>query len=73
MKAGVTQGTICQRLRDEHGLAVSVASFRRFTAANIAEAVRRSQVVVLDPRAALPARRSWWPLPPPDTEASTPR
>jgi hypothetical protein len=52
MKAGVTQATIWQRLRDEHGLAVSIASFRRFTAANIPEEVRRSQVVVLDPHAA---------------------
>jgi transposase len=53
MKAGVTQATIWQRLRDEQGLAVSIASFRRFVAANVPEEVRRSQVTVLDPHAAV--------------------
>ena len=42
--------TIWQRLRDEHGLAVSVQSFRRYVAANVPEEVRRAQVRVLDPR-----------------------
>ena len=44
--------TIHQRLRDERGLAVSVASFRRYVAANVPEETRRSQVRVLDPRPA---------------------
>jgi transposase len=50
LKAGVRMSTIWQRLRDEHGLAVSVQSFRRYVAANVPEEVRRSQVRVLDPR-----------------------
>ncbi len=45
--AGVTVATIHQRLRDEHGLAVSVASVRRYVAANLPEEARRSQVRVL--------------------------
>src|SRR6516162_9557887 len=44
MKAGVRMSTVHQRLRDEHGLAVSVQSFRRYAAANVPEEVRRSQV-----------------------------
>jgi len=53
LKAGVTQATIHQRLRDEHGLRASVASLKRYVAANLAEEVRRDQVVVLrDPVAA---------------------
>jgi transposase len=53
LKAGVTQATIHQRLRDEHGLRASVASVKRYVAANLAEEVRRDQVVVLrDPVAA---------------------
>jgi transposase len=47
LAAGVTQATIWQRLRDEHGLATSVASFRRWVAGNVAEEARRSQVTVL--------------------------
>jgi len=43
----VTMNTIWQRLRDEHGLQVSVASFRRYIRANMPEEVRRSQVTVL--------------------------
>src|SRR5215472_5740496 len=50
LKAGVRMSTIWQRLRDEHGLAVSVQSLRRYVAANVPEEVRRSQVRVLDPR-----------------------
>jgi transposase len=50
LKAGVRMSTIHQRLRDEHGLAVSVQSFRRYVAANVPEEVRRAQVRVLDPR-----------------------
>ena len=47
LEAGVTMATIHQRLRDERGLAVSVASLRRYVAANLPEEVRRSQVRVL--------------------------
>jgi hypothetical protein len=50
--AGVRMSTIHQRLRDEHGLAASVASFRRYVAANVPEEVRRSQVTVWSPRQA---------------------
>jgi hypothetical protein len=49
LKAGVTVSTVHQRLRDERGLAVSVASFRRYVAANVPEETRRSQVKVLRP------------------------
>ena len=52
MKAGVRMSTIHQRLRDEHGLAASIASFRRYVAANIPEEARRSQVTVWSPRPA---------------------
>jgi len=47
LAAGVTVATIHQRLADERGLAVSVASLRRYVAANLPEEVRRSQVTVL--------------------------
>ncbi|MBN1173011.1 MAG: IS21 family transposase [Micromonosporaceae bacterium] len=47
LKAGVTQATIHQRLRDEHGLVASLASLKRYVAANLSEEVRREQVVVL--------------------------
>ena len=50
LKAGVRMSTIHQRLRDEHGLAVSVQSFRRYVAANLPEETRRSQVRVWNPR-----------------------
>lgn len=49
LKAGVTVATVHQRLRDEHGLAVSYASLRRYVAANLPEEVRRSRVTVLNP------------------------
>jgi len=54
LKADVTMATIHQRLRDERGLAVSVASFRRYVAANLPEETRRSQVRVLRPYPAEP-------------------
>jgi len=54
LEAGVTMATIHQRLRDERGLAVSVASFRRYVAANLPEETRRSQVRVLRPFPAEP-------------------
>ena len=54
LKAGVTQATIHQRLRDEHGLAASVASLKRYVAANLPEEVRRDQVVVLRDEADTP-------------------
>ena len=47
LAAGVTMATIWQRLRDERGLAASVASLRRYVAANLPEEARRSQVRVL--------------------------
>ena len=53
LAAGVRVFTVHQRLRDEHGLAVSVASVRRYVAANVPEETRRSQVRVLAP---LPAQ-----------------
>ena len=52
VKAGVRMSTVHQRLRDEHGLAASVASFRRYVAANIPEEARRQQVTVWSPRPA---------------------
>jgi len=54
LKAGVTVTTVHQRLRDERGLAVSIASFRRYVAANVPEETRRSQVKVLRPWPAEP-------------------
>lgn len=47
LKAGVTQATIHQRLRDEYGLTASLASLKRYVAANLPEEVRRDRVVVL--------------------------
>ena len=47
LKAGVTMATIHQRLADERGLAASVASLRRYVAANLPEEARRAQVRVL--------------------------
>jgi transposase len=47
LAAGVTVATIWQRLRDERGLGASVASLRRYVAANLPEEARRSQVQVL--------------------------
>jgi hypothetical protein len=40
LKAGVTQATIHQLLRDEHGLTASVASLKRYVATNLPEEVR---------------------------------
>jgi len=54
LQAGVTVTTIHQRLRDERGVAVSIASFRRYVVANIPEETRRSQVKVLRPYPAEP-------------------
>ncbi len=47
LAAGVTQQTIWQRLRDEQGLSASVASLKRYVAANLPEDVLRSRVTVL--------------------------
>jgi transposase len=52
LRARVRMSTIHQRLRDERGLAASVASFRRYVNANIPEETRRSQVTVWNPRPA---------------------
>jgi transposase len=49
LKVPVTQSTIHQRLRDEHGLDTSVASFRRWVAANLPAEARRASVTVLGP------------------------
>nr|WP_211264334.1 IS21 family transposase [Streptosporangium amethystogenes] len=43
----VTVTTIHQRLRDEHGLKVSISSFRRWVHATLPEQVHRAQVTVL--------------------------
>lgn len=42
-----TQATIWQRLRDEQGLQASLASLKRWVAANLPEEVRRDRVTVL--------------------------
>jgi transposase len=47
LAAGVTQATIWQRLRDEHGLTASVASLKRYVAANLPEDALRAKVTVL--------------------------
>jgi predicted transcriptional regulator len=47
LRAGVTKQTIWQRLRDEHGLVASVASFKRYVAANLPEEGLRARVTVL--------------------------
>ncbi len=49
LKDGVTVATVHQRLVDEQALTASVASLRRWVAANLPEEVRRSQVRVLRP------------------------
>src|SRR5215472_14015387 len=48
-RVGCGWPAIHQRLREERGLAVSVASLRRYVAANLPEETRRSQVKVLRP------------------------
>jgi transposase len=47
LRAGVTKATIHQRLRDEHGVTGSLASFKRYVAANLAEDSVREKVTVL--------------------------
>jgi transposase len=51
-KARVRMSTIHQRLRDERGLAASVASFRRYVNANVPEEVRRARVTAWNPHPA---------------------
>ena len=58
LEARVTVATIHQRLADERGLAVSVASLRRYVAANLPEEVRRSQVRVLSLHPAEPGEQA---------------
>jgi transposase len=58
LKAGVRMSTIHQRLRDEHGLAASAPSVRRYIAANVPEEVRRAQVTVWSPRQAEPGEEA---------------
>ena len=45
--SGVSKATIHQRLRDEQGLTASLASFKRWVAANLPEEVHRDRVTVL--------------------------
>ncbi|WP_231644893.1 IS21 family transposase [Sciscionella sediminilitoris] len=47
LAAGVSKQTIWQRLADEHGLVASVASLKRYIAANLPEDDRRARVTVL--------------------------
>jgi transposase len=47
LAAGVTKQTIWQRLCDEHGLEASVASLKRYIAANLPEENQRARVTVL--------------------------
>ncbi|MEV0453827.1 IS21 family transposase [Catellatospora methionotrophica] len=47
LAAGVTQSTVWQRLCDEHGLATSLTSFRRWVVGNVPEEARRGMVTVL--------------------------
>ncbi len=58
LEARVTVATIHQRLRDERGLAVSVASLRRYVAANLPEEARRAQVRVLSLHPAVPGEQA---------------
>jgi transposase len=58
LKAGVRMSTIWQRLRDEHGLAASAPSLRRYVAANVPEEARRAQVTVWSPRQAEPGEEA---------------
>lgn len=55
---GVTQATIHQRLRDEQGLVASVASLKRWVAANLSEEVRRDRVTVLALEDAVPGQEA---------------
>jgi transposase len=47
LEQGVTKATIHQRLRDERGLEASVASLKRWVAANLPEQALRAKVTVL--------------------------
>jgi hypothetical protein len=49
LKEDMPMATIHQRLCDEHGLAVSVASFRRYVAANLTGPARQPQARDLQP------------------------
>jgi transposase len=49
MLATNTATTVHQRLRDEHGLAVGISSFRRFVASEFPDQSRRDRVTVLRP------------------------
>lgn len=58
LRAGVSKATIHQRLRDEHAVTGSVASFKRYVAANLAADAVREKVTVLrtDPEPGLEAQ-----------------
>ena len=47
LRAGVSKQTIWQRLRDDHGLAASVSSVKRYIEANLPEDGLRAKVTVL--------------------------
>ncbi|WP_173745291.1 hypothetical protein [Actinoplanes sp. TFC3] len=47
LRAGVTKATIHQRLRDEHAVTGSLASFKRYVTANLAEDAVREKATVL--------------------------
>lgn len=58
LRAGVTKATIHQRLRDEHQVTGSLASFKRYVTANLAEDAVREKVTVLraDPEPGMEAQ-----------------
>jgi Integrase core domain len=49
LRTGVSKATIHQRLRDERGVTASLASFKRYVVANLAEDAVREKVTVLRP------------------------
>ena len=52
LKASVTVATIAQRLRDDHGVAVSESTVRRYVAAQFADQIAETKVTV--PRGPVP-------------------
>jgi transposase len=58
LEAGVSKATIHQRLADEHGLTASLASLKRYVAANLPESALRSRVTVLRPESPPPGEEA---------------
>jgi transposase len=58
LEAGVSLATVHQRLRDEHGLAASVASLRRYVQANLPAEIKAEQVRVLNPHPYVPGEQA---------------